>query len=327
MNKSFLHANTDKNIYSLNSLKLTLSIMVVFIHTRIFLDNSVLLDTFTSNGFFRIAVPVFFIMNGYFLPSTKNSFKKWLIKSTCIYLSLTALYAFFWLDYSTLTTSIKTIAHALLAGYSHLWYIQAMIIAGLIIFYFKNSTPLLIISVCFFLFGFFIQIYTSYQHAINPDLPQRYSIYRNAFTIGLPFMLIGYLFRTKWIHTPQKTTIIICLFSAILLGIEVFINYAKFTSNQSLSKSISFDIYLSLIMLCSAIFLLFKNMESGIKINKNIPNYIYFFHPIPILLLNKKLSSVNNIIYSALIIIITLIISPLVIKITKELRKNNILRA
>ncbi|MEY7068002.1 acyltransferase family protein, partial [Klebsiella pneumoniae] len=133
MNKSFLHANTDKNIYSLNSLKLTLSIMVVFIHTRIFLDNSVLLDTFTSNGFFRIAVPVFFIMNGYFLPSTKNSFKKWLIKSTCIYLSLTALYAFFWLDYSTLTTSIKTIAHALLAGYSHLWYIQAMIIAGLII--------------------------------------------------------------------------------------------------------------------------------------------------------------------------------------------------
>ncbi|WP_281081696.1 acyltransferase family protein [Klebsiella quasivariicola] len=323
MSGKFFRANTDKHIYSLNSLKIILSIMVVFIHTRIFLDNSVLLDTITSNGFFRIAVPVFFIMNGYFLPSTKSSFKRWFIKSVSIYLSLTILYSFSWLNLSTKLTAVKTTAYALLMGYSHLWYIQAMIISGVIIFLLKNNISLLVLSIFLFFFGAFFQVYASYQHAINPDLPLRYSLYRNAFTVGLPFMVIGYLFRKKELSIPQKTINKIGLLAVLLFSIEIAINYIKFTS--PLSKPTSFDIYFSLILLCPIIFIIFKNMKVGININKNLPNYIYFFHPIPILLLKEKLSSMNNIKYSLLIIVITLFISLTVMGMAKLAKNKGVL--
>ena len=90
MNLFHLTKNTEKQKYSLDTLKLILSVMVVFIHSRIFMDSSTLLDTFTSNGIFRIAVPIFFIINGYYLPTDKERFLKWLIK----------LYIFIcWADY------------------------------------------------------------------------------------------------------------------------------------------------------------------------------------------------------------------------------------
>lgn len=59
MNLFRIQENTEKNKYSLDTLKLILSVMVVFIHSRIFLDSSLILDAFTSNGFFRVAVPIF----------------------------------------------------------------------------------------------------------------------------------------------------------------------------------------------------------------------------------------------------------------------------
>ncbi|HBS7058692.1 TPA: acyltransferase family protein [Klebsiella pneumoniae] len=89
MNLFRIQENTEKNKYSLDTLKLILSVMVVFIHSRIFLDSSLILDAFTSNGFFRVAVPIFFIINGYYLPSDKNNFKKWFFSSLYLYIGLT----------------------------------------------------------------------------------------------------------------------------------------------------------------------------------------------------------------------------------------------
>lgn len=40
MNLFRIQENTEKNKYSLDTLKLILSVMVVFIHSRIFLDSS-----------------------------------------------------------------------------------------------------------------------------------------------------------------------------------------------------------------------------------------------------------------------------------------------
>lgn len=312
----FIQQNTEKNIYSLNTLKLLLSFMVVFIHTRFFLDTSALLDTFTSNGFFRISVPIFFIINGYFLPSSIKSFKEWLMKSLTMYIALTVLYSFFWLDFTSVMSALKSTLHAFFVGFSHLWYLQAMIIAGVIIFLFKNKNLLLFLSVILFFLGVLFQIYNSYQHMVHMDIPLRYSLYRNAFTIGLPFMLIGNLIRLGRLNVPIRLIFPLAVISAATLCIEIYINYFEFVSNVDLNKPWSFDIYFSLILLCPAIFLIFLNFNNGVCINRDIPNYIYFFHPLPVLILSSSGILFNDRVeFSSVIIIITLMIVWGVIKI------------
>jgi peptidoglycan/LPS O-acetylase OafA/YrhL len=63
-----------------DSLKLFLAVMVIGLHANLFFDTSPLANQLFVNGISRIAVPTFFIINGYYLSGAMKdtaSFLSW----------------------------------------------------------------------------------------------------------------------------------------------------------------------------------------------------------------------------------------------------------
>lgn len=52
---------------NLDALKVVLAICVVALHCKVFGGNDTAIGYMLGNGLFRVAVPVFFIINGYYL--------------------------------------------------------------------------------------------------------------------------------------------------------------------------------------------------------------------------------------------------------------------
>lgn len=65
----------ERNI-SVDILKLVLSFMVVGLHTNFLRDLSFPVGYVLKNGFFRMAVPLFFIINGYYFYNIFTENKK-----------------------------------------------------------------------------------------------------------------------------------------------------------------------------------------------------------------------------------------------------------
>ncbi|HFD2706542.1 Uncharacterized protein conserved in bacteria [Klebsiella pneumoniae] len=317
MNLFRIQENTEKNKYSLDTLKLILSVMVVFIHSRIFLDSSLILDAFTSNGFFRVAVPIFFIINGYYLPSDKNKFKKWFFSSLYLYIGLTFFYFYFWIDRSSLMLMMFSIIKTLATGFLHLWYIEAMIIAGAIIYFFGACKYIFHLSIVFFVIGWVLQFYHSYQYIYDGDVSYNYLAYRNALTIGLPFMVIGKIFKEGMFSGNIKKAFV--HMALVLFCGEIALNYYYFLSKTNNPLDITIDVYLSLIVICPYIFITAMKINYGFIINRKIPNYIYFIHPLPMIVFNKFLPNDNRVIVSILIVISSIFISFVVLKLQPTL--------
>ncbi|MBC4408795.1 acyltransferase family protein [Klebsiella pneumoniae] len=317
MNFPSLMRNTENNKYSLDTLKFILSIMVVFIHSRIFLDSSVFLDTFTSNGIFRIAVPIFFVINGYYLPNDKNKFKSWFLSSIALYLTLTIFYCYFWIDRTSIQTIIQSIIIKTTTGFLHLWYIQAMLIAGIIIYTAGNYKYILQLSIMLFILGWCLQLYHSYQYVYDQTTSYNYLIYRNALTIALPFMLIGRYLRHGMLALFNKNKLFFLALLCFL--IEVYLNYYIFSSKPINNTPLTFDVYLSLILVCPFIFAFTMKLNYGININRKIPNYIYFIHPLPIFVFNKFYPQGNGVLISLLIAISSIAISYIFLKLKPRL--------
>ncbi|HBQ1899063.1 TPA: acyltransferase family protein [Klebsiella pneumoniae subsp. pneumoniae] len=317
-----LMRNTENNKYSLDTLKFFLSIMVVFIHSRIFLDSSVFLDTFTSNGIFRIAVPIFFVINGYYLPIDKNKFKSWLYSSIILYLSLTIFYCYFWVDRSSIQAIIESIILKTTTGFLHLWYIQAMIIAGIIIYTIGKYKYILQLSIVLFILGWCLQLYHSYQYVYDQTTSYNYQIYRNALTIALPFMIIGKSLRNVQFSTFKKHSLFI--FGLVSFSFEIYLNYYYFSSRQINNITLTFDVYLSLIFICPFIFVCAMNLNYGVNINRKIPNYIYFIHPLPMLIFNRFMPDSDRILVSFMIAIVSILISYAFLKLSPRI--NNIVK-
>ena len=190
----------------LDILKVILAIMVIGAHCNFLLDVSPVLSFTTVHGLFRITVPVFFIINGYFFLSVVNGkhIKKWLKRITILYLVWMLIYVCYWARFENF--SFPRCINILLVGYHHLWYLNAMIFGGLLLYLMRNISDknLLIIAVTLFLIGTGMQYLKNYEVfsnvKINKILNDR-AVYRNFLFFGLPFLTIGYLI--------NKTTLLI----------------------------------------------------------------------------------------------------------------------
>jgi|GEM_PF-1117751 len=273
-----------KRFVCLDILKVIMSFMVVLIHGRPFIKLNPALNTFTSEGIFRIAVPIFFICNGFFLKTDKDKFKNWLFKNLKIYILLTLLFAFTWTgSIHSIMDLIKIGTTKFLYGSYHLWYFPAYILSGIIIFIFKDHIKVLtIISIILFILGCTAHnliVYNSSVFNFFKSLPLHRGAYyyRNFLTIGLPFVAIGYCI--KQFDIKLKSGAILFLLSLLLFLSEIYFQYLHIP--VSFINDIHLEMYFSLLLICPVIFMfaLRINIES-INFTDNISSYIYFFHPI-----------------------------------------------
>lgn len=314
----------NRNI-SLDILKLLMALMVVGLHAGFLSEFSKIGAFLLTQGIFRVAVPVFFIINGYYFyyALVKNSQILWVKRVTILYLVWMAFYSYFWFSIPDMSaiTFLKLIIKFLI-GYHHLWYISGMIGAAIVVMVLRNRDPKFIIT-CVgitFISGVLIQYIGNYHLFPETIIDKAFNInwvHRNFLLFSFPFFCIGFLINKYSID--KQISIKVALLSTIvgifILCAESYLNYIQ------VNRDVGFDNYLSLILVCPAIFILFLNQKvSGTS--KNIALYssaIYFIHSFVLSVL-REFTEFEGSSLTVVTIIISVIASIFIISLNKRIK-------
>ncbi len=304
-------------------LKAMCSFMVICIHTPF---PGLLGDIFIPLT--RIAVPLFFMITGYFYSSTKEhkKEKKQMIKILKLFVSANLLY-FFWflikviINGNSIITCIKemcnlkTISDFLLFNESpfqgHLWYLGAILYVLLIVFIFEkkwNRQKLYPVIPVLLLINLVLGEYSILLFGKEISL----IFARNFIFVGLPYFLIGDMLNSHKIKIKSRNALLFSLLFAFTTVLENFLlDYFK------INRTI--DNYTSTIFLSVCVFLL--AVQSELKINNkwnkalcymgaNLSTIIYILHPIFITIMNQIMDYLSKYAY---IDVVYSYISPFVI--------------
>lgn len=289
--------------------------MVFLIHYSMYLDIPQSLYYITVNGIYRIAVPLFFVINGYFFfgSFTKGNQSIYIKRMTVLYIIWMIIYAPFWINPSNL--SLKDLVRNLLFGFHHLWYLPAVIVSTLIfISIHKLSDKFkIIVTALLYLVGTCIGYLSVLEIHPFEFLSGKYYLYRNGIFFSLFFFTIGFLINKHEIHRKIKSLniIIVAISSVVLLTLESLIL-------KPFGKDV--DMLFSLLLCCPAIFIATLAMKSSRKsVNKDVPNAVYFTHPFAKLTYEAGFLSFSNVFLIG--IIATIISTGILIKMPKKIRK------
>jgi hypothetical protein len=311
--------NSNKRNQLTDVFRLVLILMVIAIHAGIFSANS-LLSFYTVDGFFRVAVPVFFIINGFYFQKQVTDFfkfKKWFKRVVLLFVSWQIIYLPLYLPVRDINTNHLVVFFSeLIFGYHHLWYIAAMAMGGVGLYFLRNRSYIIFICIGLFFTGTILQ-YT--RVFLKPDslyykVFSQYWIFRNGLFFGFPMMYIGScLARNKFIQKVRvdKLMLMLVLGCGVLMAELTFVYFFVFKGD-----SYHIDFILSLLLLCPAIFI-FLMKDTGVYFKsfntKNLAlicGAMYFIHPYVIFFLTLSETLSCNEVY-VLTVVITLLLSTL----------------
>ncbi|WP_260262040.1 acyltransferase family protein [Vibrio intestinalis] len=269
---------------ALDCLKVILALMVVGIHCKIFSDTHIASYILTTQGLFRIAVPIFFLIGGFYfsqITTTQNLFK-WVKRLMILYLFWTLFYVYFWLYPQPITLGyIAYLIRICLFGYMHLWYLPAMLGAGVICYLLRNQ-PQLGAVVAFVLFSIGVSIqyagaYHWFEHPLLAQLASSSHTHRNFLFLGFPFFFLGHLIRRFNIAQALPRYY---FGLAAILGIGLLLAESWYYFRYTLEPK-GFDNIASLILVCPAIFLLAASskLSTHHSFFTVLSSAIYFTHP------------------------------------------------
>jgi surface polysaccharide O-acyltransferase-like enzyme len=300
--------------------------MVVGLHSSFLDDISHLASFLTVNGLFRIAVPIFFIINGYYFYNVLKASKgySWFRRVLNIYFIWMLFYSYYWLRILPfdLQSIIKTL-HFIIFGYHHLWYISGLLGASICVYKLRNISSfsfLLLLSVTF-IAGVLIQYLGNYHFFDNTLIDKLVNfnlMHRNFLLLAFPFFGLGYLINKFALKDKVNMTslVILCLLGTTLLLSESYINY------MINSKHGGVDNYLSLLFICPPLFLMFlkfkvaPNFLERSKWVSLLSSAIYFIHPFIISVLKDDYRDSQTMLTFS-VIAISLFLSVFIIKINK----------
>lgn len=314
----------DRNV-SLDILKLSMAFMVVGLHAGFLSEISALGSYLTVQGVFRIAVPVFLIINGfYFFPVlAKGRQTTWLKRVFILYAVWMLFYSYFW--FSLPSFSLKDIIELIkniIVGYHHLWYIAGMLGAALLLCALQrfSSAVLVMTIVVSAALGILIQYLGNYHYFEGSRLDNFFNLnwfHRNALFFSYPFFCIGFLINKHRIHTKisltSATTLSVLGLAFLLL--ESYINYSQASMDEG------FDNYFSLLILCPFVFITFTKIKVSGN-SKNIALYssaVYFIHSFFLSLL-KMFTDVEATMLTALCIGLSLLASHFLVRVNSKVK-------
>jgi len=301
---------TERNI-TLDYFKIILAILVIIIHLP--LDNSfskavqIINNDLFINGICRMAVPCFFVINGYFLKIDESyKVKKYLKHIGIMYIVWTLLY----LPFAEID-SLRTFIIIFIGGFIHLWYLAALFQSVIIIYMLKkvikNDNIILIISFVLFSIGYFIQSYYPY-----PTWVDLYK-FRNFLFLGIPFFFIGYLIK-KWdVDTHKKIILKLTFLISILFAFEIILTY-------KLQEFYSKDFYISLIFLCPLLIKCVINYSKYAKSNNELGSLSSAMYLSHIFIIFISYQFFSNAMTLPFVILMTILFSYLVIYANKSLK-------
>lgn len=265
---------------SIDWLKCFLAICVVFLHLNLFQTKIPELGFILCNGLFRVAVPIFLIVTGYYFVNidTIDKLKTWIIRVGILYLIWMLIYSPIWLQLSS------NVLLFLLTGYHHLWYLISSIFAGVMLFTLRKLSyqKLLLLAISAFIIGSTIQLIGK-LHILDTHydlVANELTTYRNFLFLCFPFLTIGFLISKYNLGHTFKPSLYIVIISVLLLALESFLYFKYINQNDS------FDFLFSLILTCPLLFLYVKNIkiQGSSKNIAYIATGIYLIHPYIIVL-------------------------------------------
>ena len=285
---------------ALDTLKVILAAFVVGIHSYFLMGTGTPAGGLLVNGLFRLAVPVFFMINGYFFCRVleKGTLSGWLKKVLLLYIAWMLIYVPFYLPESLSLLGAFLFIKTLVLGYHHIWYLSALIFAGIMNYLLrKRSTGFLLLSsMGLFFCGVCLQYTRAYmdfpQHSLNSLLDIEW-ISRNFLFIAYPFMMAGILLRriSEFRRFSVVNIWILAILSLGLVLLEAGMNYAFLKGGRY-----SFDCLLSLGIACPLLFLGVSkfNWKHDSRRLSDLSMVIYFIHPLYISLLVDWWGLSNN---------------------------------
>lgn len=264
---------------SIDLLKIVLAIFVVCLHLHVLRDTYPSLSYVLVNGLFRMGVPVFLIISGYFFfyVNDLSKLKKWSFRIFLLYAVWSVVYIPFWKENDQAAMNI-------LFGYHHLWYLIGTLFAGLLLFALRNipAKKLFFVLLLCFCCGYMIQ-YLGNSHYFKGETDavlNLFPTYRNFLFVCFPFLGIGFLIKKLGIDVKRKPSLAIVLLSAGAVTGEAFLNERVL----HLQEKESIDLLFSLLVACPLLFLYGKNItvKTDSKILASISTAIYLIHPLVI---------------------------------------------
>lgn len=289
-----------KRDLALDLLKVLLAAFVVGIHSYFLKGSGTLAGDLLGNGLFRVAVPVFFIINGYYLTRilADGNLLPWFRKVILLYVVWMIVFLPFYLPGELSLSSCIRFFKVLFLGYHHIWYLSAYITSGVLIYLLrKQSTRFLAIaSVVLFLAGValqYVRAYVSFSYTGLNSLLDMEWVSRNFLFIAFPFMVTGVLIRR---HSLEKRLVPGLVWGLLVAGLALLLLEAG--RNYLLLKATrhSFDCLLTLGLVCPVLFIAIIKLPwtHASKRLSDLSMVVYFVHPLFISLLVDGLALENS---------------------------------
>lgn len=314
---------------NIDILRLVAAFMVVAIHTYPLSFVSDNLDYLFTRILFRVAVPFFLMVTGYFVLAKKD--KKVLIEYTkkilvlyvismVIYLPINIYNGYF--HNINLFSLIKDIC--LTGTFYHLWYFPATIMGLWVSFFLINKLSLkksLIITSILYLIGIFGD---NYYNLIS-SVPFINSIYKEIFIcfdyprnffLAPIFLCMGCYLKNNKSKLNHKNVLVIIFTITMLIEGLISLKFNLYRHNS---------MYFSLIPLMYILFSLIIENKNTNKDIRSISTYIYIVHPFIIVITHfasKFLPFINNSLVNFLLVIFLSLTFAIFINII--LKKRNV---
>lgn len=220
-------ATTGRSL-SVDSLRLCLAVMVVFLHCNPASDLSPILSYVTGNGLYRVAVPAFFMLSGYFFYSAVQAGRAmgYVRRIGLLYGLWMLLYLPLW--YGALRVEAPLRGLLLITfGWWHLWYLASLACCALLTVWLRNrpTRHLLVLAVVLFGIGVAIMYAMLMRWLVPEGVFPGPGIWlnRNGLFLGLPFFLAGFILRREGWERRVPAPL---LWAAALVGLTLLVTEA-----------------------------------------------------------------------------------------------------
>lgn len=325
----------QRNIY-LDIFKYFLCYLVICIH--------LVGESYTHFPIYRLAVPMFFMISGYFSYNPEVSEKKAIatIKRTAKYMLVGFLIyivfdfvscfivgngvGYFWttLFYEDFILEFVVLNRPITYTGAQLWFLIALffvcIVHWLLVKFNKTKWYYYIVPICFALYFFFSAYMYIFQ---DTDMPIRYV--RNAWLFGLPVFGLGYITAKFNFNKKSYYKYIYLVLAIIFFGLQIYEDQLlRFLSNDA---PLNIEMYISGVI--SAF--MFLQFFVGIKksncnfyykwFGKNGPFYVYILHMAVAVALSAVFTFENLMIKSLIVLIVSFAIYEICFLLGKAINK------
>lgn len=330
-----------KKKINLDTYRIIAALLIIGIHTYPFTSISKNLDFIFTHVIFRIAVPFFLMLTGYFVLPTiikdKEKLKKYTKKILKIYIISIIIYIPINI-YGGLLKEINIIEIFKMIFINgtmyHLWYFPGLIMGIWLTYYIikkTNKKNTLLILILLYIIGLLGDSYYELTEQIH-FLKNIYKIIfiifdytRNGIFYVPIFLYLGYITKEKTNTTKIKNNIILTIIFLILMILEgITLYYFEIQKHDSMYA------FLPLLMYNLFLTITYKNNTQNKKL-RNISTIIYIIHPLFIIItrligkiLNiEKILIENSIVHYITVSLLSITFSITIIKLKTYIKTRN----